>query len=227
MACHKNLQLEFDSIIEGWRHLTDEEGFTSFKDLFITMKWDDCFPSLRETFRPGKSMKRPLKYIIPSEVERFKELVHTRSSTSIKFGLHKERGDFCLVGGCYRKSGKTFYVFYRAIELTLEFPFDIIMLDSFFKEVGIEVKKISIFAADGFTSTRAGRLKYFEKLKELTKDMPESKEKDKVYYLHHFESKCVFTETNRRKVRKALKGEGNLCEIDKKTYEKLKAKYEQ
>lgn len=162
-----NLQFEFEDELHCWEYMCQSEKFLSWTNLTMMMKYTGAFSEHEHTFRPGKTLKRPLKYIIPAELKRFKDKVHERSTTSIRFGMSKARGDFCLIGGCYKKQRKTFYVYYRAVELTLEFPFDLIMLENVFQEAEIDVKRIVVFAAEAFTSTREGRRKYFEKLKTL------------------------------------------------------------
>jgi len=165
------------TILEWWEDIVNEkpEKFNNFKNLLAEMEWDSQELSklyslmVASSFRLGKMKKRVDKYILQAEVERFRERVFTKDSASIRFGNFKDAkaSDFCIVGGCYYKPGKVFYLYYRAVELTLEFIFDVILLHQTFTTMGLPVKKLIIVTPRAFTSSRAGRLKFFRRLKDI------------------------------------------------------------
>lgn len=165
-----------DSILTFWRVITNtNDKFKNYNDLFLYSKWDQqemekiVSQITRAKFRLGKIQKRVDKYLLETEVKRFSERVKTKDSASIRFGNFKSEkaSDFCLIGGCYYTSWKRFYLYYRSVELTFEFVFDMIMLTNLFKEVGITPKEIVIYFPRAFCSSRAKRLINFHKLKEI------------------------------------------------------------
>lgn len=168
------------TILEWWEDIVNQkpEKFNNFKNIVAEMEWDtqelEKLLSLFNfySFRIGKMKKRVEKYILQSEVERFRQRVFSKDSASIRFGNFKDvkASDFCLIGGCYYKPGKVFYLYYRAVELTLEFIFDIILLHQTFSEMNLPVKKLVIVSPRAFTSSRAGRLKFFRKAKAIMRE---------------------------------------------------------
>ncbi len=165
------------TILEWWEDIINikPEKFNNFKNLFATMEWDSQELAklhslmISNSFRIGKMKKRVDKYILQAEVERFRERVFSKDSASIRFGNFKDvkASDFCIVGGCYYKPGKVFYLYYRAVELTLEFIFDLILLHETFTTMGLQIKTLVVVTPRAFTSSRAGRLKFFRRLKDI------------------------------------------------------------
>lgn len=157
----------FDSPLECWRGFLNQK-FKNYSLLTLIMNWDSFITTFEGKFRPGKSLKREEKYLIKSELERFKNNINNgMKSVSIRFGNFKKKNDFCLVGGSYSRSTKEFCLFYRALELTLELPFDLVLLNKIIRESGIKVKRVIIFSQRAFISTREIRRKYAHKLNEF------------------------------------------------------------
>lgn len=156
---------QFSSPLECWRYFLQQKKFHNYKCLTLVMNWDNSITSFGGKFRPGKSVLREEKYLIKTELERFKTNVNNNmKSISIRFGNFKKKNDFCLVGGSYSSSTKEFCLFYRALELTLELPFDLVLLEKIISESGIKVKKLVVFSQRAFISTREIRRKYAHKL---------------------------------------------------------------
>lgn len=168
---------DLPTVLEWWEYMVNikPEKFSNYNNLIGEMIWDsqemDKLVALciEYKFRLGKMDKRVKKYILEDEVERFRLRVFSKDSASIRFGNFKDAkaSDFCLIGGCYYKPGKKFYLYYRAVELTLEFIFDLILLQQTFNSMGLVVKKLFVITPRAFTSSRAGRLKFFRKLKAI------------------------------------------------------------
>lgn len=163
------LNFHFNSPLECWRSFL-QQGFNNYPYLTLVMDWDDKITSFEGKFRPGKSLLREQKYLITSELERFKKNVKVLRSVSIRFGNFKKSNDFCLVGGSYSISSKEFCLFYRALELSLELPFDLVLLNKIIKESEIKVKRLVIFSQRAFISTREIRRKYANKLDQLLRE---------------------------------------------------------
>lgn len=159
-------QYHFQSPLHCWLDMTDSEDFQGWRNIILFMPWDEKLVSFEGKFRPGKSEKRWDKYMIPGELERFiSEVNGGKSRGVIRFGNKKEKGNFCLVGGTLE--GSTFTIFYRALEISLEWPFDMVLLNQIIKKSGIKVKKLVVIANRAFTSTRAGRRSYYHKLRKV------------------------------------------------------------
>lgn len=165
------------TILEWWDEITNSYGggFKNLKDLLVCCDWNSEELSKVESkiiqadFRLGKLYKRDEKYLIESEEQRFKQrLAKGRGSATIRFGRYKDSdNDFCLVGGAYYDSGKRFYLYYRSVELTVEFLFDLLMLNRLFIRCNCKVKRLYVFFPRAFFSSRAGRLSYYYELKGI------------------------------------------------------------
>lgn len=173
------------AVLDWWRHLTKEADgkFKNYVNMLVDLQWDPLEMALIEelvtenNFRIGKMVKRQSKYLLPEEVERVRERLADKSTATIRFGNFKDRkaSDFCLVGGCYYAGWKKFYLYYRSVELTLEFMFDMILLHQLFTELEMNVKIITMFTPRAFCSSRDGRLAYHKKLRSILEEVDERK----------------------------------------------------
>ena len=177
MTDFNKLLKENETISQWWDRYTSEFAgkFKNVNELIVVKKFDSEELSeiehkiIQADFRLGKLYKRDEKYIIESEEQRFSQRLKAgKNSATIRFGRYKDStNDFCLVGGAYYDSGKRFYLYYRSVELTIEFLFDLLMLNRLFLRVGCKVKRICVFFPRAFFSSRAGRLSYYYELKGI------------------------------------------------------------
>ena len=118
----------------------------SFTPFIVQIGWDNSVVDFMWEYSQTRCEKRLKSYIIPGEFKR--------SKGSLRFGVRKEghgyakeRGDFCLVGGYYKKPNLT--LFYRSLELVAGLHFDYTIIDEIEQAMG-PIKKVQIMAVHAF-----------------------------------------------------------------------------
>lgn len=166
---------EYDSVAHFWRSLVPAYQSRSLRGLHATFPFagvSEAAPRII-SISQRRASNRIANYASKKELERVRSRLEKRArDVSIRFGVRKkghgysgERGDFCLVGGVY--SGSTLTLFYRSIELIGGFAYDLALIDHVCREIGIEPKKIEIFAVRAFVFALKGNSneKLYPKLK--------------------------------------------------------------
>lgn len=150
--------------------------FSSLSSLFHRMapeykSWTErnygvCYPrdpNIHEALQrwgPRRYRNRLEAYLIPGELERARRHADGSAGASIRFGHEKkghgfegERGDFCLVGGVYRR--KVLTLLYRRVELLGGFFYDQALIHAVHENVG-PVKTIVVHATEACVYARRG-----------------------------------------------------------------------
>lgn len=125
-----------------------------------------------------RSTNRINSYFIPDEIDRVRMRLKTgANNVSIRFGRLKkgtgfhpgERSDFCLIGGVVSGSetSRRLLLFYRSIEMTGGFAFDLVLIRKLEIMLNIEFKQIEIWAHNHFSIAIRGNSnqKLYPKLK--------------------------------------------------------------
>jgi hypothetical protein len=132
-----------ETLPQVWRWLVPQYKSVSYRNLVFTFAWDDRWADMMYEISEKRCLKRIESYVIPGEFKR--------SKGSIRFGVkkeghgyHKERGDFCLIGGAL-KDGKL-HIFYRNVELIGGVHYDLAIINEIEKAMG-RIKTVTVMAA--------------------------------------------------------------------------------
>jgi hypothetical protein len=171
----------FNSPAHFFVNMVPDNKFVSLKKLFVRMLWE---PSICESLLKTKWISktrianRLKKYLLPDEIERFKEKIKKKISGNIRFG-HKKTGtgeqaggpsDFCLLVMSYDKNTKELTIVYRALDLSNGFIYDLFLIDHVIRETGIKVKKIDLICMRARVFSKKGNDNY-EKQPQIMKTM--------------------------------------------------------
>ena len=114
----------------------------SWNKLVMSFRWDPRIVDFMESVSKKRCLKRIESYVIPGELDRSRGAIrfgHQKSG----HGYHKQRGDFCLIGGSFRKGHLT--VFYRTVELIGGLHFDLAIYREVERHLG-KIKDVTIMA---------------------------------------------------------------------------------
>lgn len=159
-----------------WASLVPEYKSQTYSGLHLEFEWQPHYARLIREISEKRSVNRIQNYIIPEEIERVKQRRGSNGNTpsSIRFGVKKEghgyhgqRGDFCLIGGVVTTS--KLLLMYRSLELIGGLAYDLVLMHSLGKQLGIQWKKIEIIAwkANVFALKKNSNEKLYPKLQEI------------------------------------------------------------
>lgn len=140
------------SLGEEWRDLVPRYKSRSFRDFRLRFKWNKNDASFVRRTSSTRCDRRLETYIIPGELERSRGSIRFGNKKS-GHGFHKERGDFCLVGGVYDKGHLT--VLYRRVELIGGLHFDLALFAEVERICG-RIKDVTIYAPHAFVFALKG-----------------------------------------------------------------------
>lgn len=161
----------FDSPAHFFINMVPDNKFVSIKKFFCRMKWkEDICEELLKTKWISKTRiaNRLKKYLIPSELERFKEKISKKMSAIIRFGFKKTGtgeqaggpSDFCLLLMSYDKSTKELTIVWRALDLSNGFIYDLHLIDHVIRETGIKVKTLDLVCLRARVFSKKGNDNY-------------------------------------------------------------------
>lgn len=137
---------------DSWRELVPDYHSRSHRNLTFRFKWDRSDADKMANISATRCQKRIDTYVIPGELKRSRGSIrfgHQKSG----HGFHKERGDFCLVGGVFDKGHLT--VLYRRVELIGGFHYDLAIFAEVEKALG-RIKHVTIHAPHAFVFALKG-----------------------------------------------------------------------
>lgn len=135
----------------------------SWTPFVVSFKWDQDAVDNVWNISESRCEKRIASYVDPQELKR--------SKGSIRFGVkkeghgfHKERGDFCLVGGSLVKGHLS--VYYRRVELLGGFHYDLAIFERVAEIMG-PIKRVTMYASHAMVFALKGNSneKLYQKLK--------------------------------------------------------------
>lgn len=163
------------SIPDHWLSLVPSYSSRVYPGLICKLVWDPAYAIAIREISPKRSVNRVNNYIDLQELKRVEAKLETKGEASVRFGVsksghgyHKERGDFCLVGGVIR--GKDLTVFYRSLELIGGLAYDLTLFQYLalrfhtWRSVTIMATKANVFALKGNSNE-----KLYPKLREIFK----------------------------------------------------------
>jgi hypothetical protein len=118
----------------------------------IIDQWDDGFSAGVREISAKRAENRVTNYVDPVEVDRAVSKYGSTEACTIRFGVkkpghgyHKERGDFCLLGGSLQ--GKHLQLFYRSLELIGGLAYDLCIINHLTEAFDVKLKSVTIHAA--------------------------------------------------------------------------------
>lgn len=152
------------SLGEEWRELVPRYKSKSFRDFRLRFRWDKDDAKNIFSISETRCRKRLGTYIIPGELERSRGSIRFGNKKSGQ-GFHKDRGDFCLVGGVFDKGHLT--VLYRRVELIGGLHFDLALFQQV-EDVCGRIKDVTIHAPHAFVFALKGNSneKLYKKLNQ-------------------------------------------------------------
>jgi hypothetical protein len=164
--------LDAPDLPTAWKTVVPVYESKQYRPLVMKIqKWESKYALGICGINQKRAQSRWENYVDQDEMTRVWNRLQEHDDCSIRFGVakpgrgyHKERGDFCLVGGAI--DGRNLTVMYRSLELIGGFAYDLTLIDRLGLQLGISWKTVTFMAAKAniFALKRNSNEKLYPKL---------------------------------------------------------------